>query len=58
MNKSKRVALYLRVSTSEQSTELQESELRRFASNRGWKVIRVYADTISGEQPVVQHSTH
>jgi len=39
-----RAALYLRVSTDEQTTERQERELRAVAVARGWKVVEVYAD--------------
>ena len=39
-----RAALYLRVSTDEQTTERQERELRAVAQARGWEVIEVYAD--------------
>jgi DNA invertase Pin-like site-specific DNA recombinase len=48
MQKPKRAALYVRVSTSEQSTKAQESELKKYAGQRGWKITRVYADKISG----------
>lgn len=48
MHKPKRAALYVRVSTSEQSTNAQESELKTYAANRGWAITRVYADKISG----------
>jgi len=46
--KVKKVAVYTRVSTQDQSTKAQESELREFAKNRGWEITRVYSDTISG----------
>jgi DNA invertase Pin-like site-specific DNA recombinase len=48
MERTQRVAIYVRVSTAEQSTKLQENELRRYAETRAWVVNRVYADTISG----------
>jgi DNA invertase Pin-like site-specific DNA recombinase len=48
MKGKKRVGVYIRVSTQDQSTKAQESELREFAKNRGWEVTRVYSDTISG----------
>jgi DNA invertase Pin-like site-specific DNA recombinase len=48
-NSSKRVAIYVRVSTDEQSTMAQECELRAYAGSRGWTVNRVYSDEgISG----------
>jgi len=44
-----RVALYLRVSTGEQSVENQRRELRATVARRGWNIIVEYADEgISG----------
>ncbi len=43
-----RAALYLRVSTKEQTTENQEGELRQWAERLGVQVVRVWADTASG----------
>jgi DNA invertase Pin-like site-specific DNA recombinase len=48
MKKQKRVAIYTRVSTQDQSTKAQEKELREYATNRGWAITRHYTDTISG----------
>jgi DNA invertase Pin-like site-specific DNA recombinase len=46
---TKTVALYLRVSTDEQTTDNQERELRDLADRAGWKVVDVYRDhAISG----------
>ena len=46
---SKRVALYLRVSTSEQTIENQRRELAQVAERRGWTVAAIYQDEgISG----------
>lgn len=42
------VALYCRVSTSEQSCEAQLLELRAFCGQRGWKIVREITDVISG----------
>jgi DNA invertase Pin-like site-specific DNA recombinase len=39
-----RAALYARVSTDEQSPELQIAELRRLAEQRGWRVVDEYVD--------------
>jgi DNA invertase Pin-like site-specific DNA recombinase len=36
--------IYVRVSTSDQTTDVQESELTRYARRRGWTVFKVYAD--------------
>jgi DNA invertase Pin-like site-specific DNA recombinase len=44
MQKIKRVALFVRVCTSEQSTKAQESELREYIKNPGWLLARIYAD--------------
>jgi DNA invertase Pin-like site-specific DNA recombinase len=46
---TKRVAIYLRVSTDQQTTENQRLELERVAQQRGWTVTAVYTDDgISG----------
>src|SRR3954468_14698969 len=45
----KRVAIYLRVSTSKQDTENQRRELEAVAERSGWKVVKIYEDNgISG----------
>jgi DNA invertase Pin-like site-specific DNA recombinase len=44
----KRVALYLRVSTGEQTTENQRLELARVVERSGWNTAAVYEDTVSG----------
>jgi DNA invertase Pin-like site-specific DNA recombinase len=47
--KPKRVALYLRVSTSEQTTRNQKRELKAVAERHGWEVVNVFEDAgISG----------
>lgn len=43
-----RVAIYVRVSTNDQSTEMQRIDLEAFAKARGWSVVRVFADTATG----------
>src|SRR5258708_5338085 len=48
MQKQIRAALYARVSTTDQNTEAQEAELKRYAANRGWVVKHVYKDKASG----------
>ena len=49
MGSSKRVALYLRVSTDGQSVENQRQELMAAAKHHGWNVVAEYSDTgISG----------
>jgi DNA invertase Pin-like site-specific DNA recombinase len=45
----KRVAIYLRVSTSKQDTDNQRRELEAVAKRSGWQVVRVFEDAgISG----------
>jgi DNA invertase Pin-like site-specific DNA recombinase len=46
--KPKRVALYLRVSTSEQTTRNQRRELHAVAERHGWHVVATYEDGVSG----------
>ena len=41
---AKRCAVYTRVSTGDQQTDSQESELREFAEKRGWSIYKVYRD--------------
>jgi DNA invertase Pin-like site-specific DNA recombinase len=46
-----KVGIYCRVSTTGQSTHMQEVELRQYAQRRGWQVYRVYADNgVSGTE--------
>ena len=45
----KRVAIYIRVSTSKQDTDNQRPELEAVAERSGWRVVKVYEDAgISG----------
>ncbi len=45
----KRAALYLRVSTGEQTTENQKRELEQTAKRAGWEIVEIYEDAgISG----------
>jgi len=49
--KAKRAALYLRVSTGEQTTDNQRQALEALAAQRGWEVVHVYEDAgISGSK--------
>ena len=41
---TKRVALYLRVSTSEQTTKNQRRELIAVAKRQGWNVVEIFED--------------
>jgi DNA invertase Pin-like site-specific DNA recombinase len=48
-----RAAIYLRVSTDEQTTDNQERELRATAERAGHEVVAVYRDAgISGQRDV------
>jgi DNA invertase Pin-like site-specific DNA recombinase len=40
----KRAVLYLRVSTTDQTTANHERELREIAERAGWEVVKVYKD--------------
>jgi DNA invertase Pin-like site-specific DNA recombinase len=42
--KTKRAALYVRVSTNEQNTGAQERALREYVQRRGWKLQKIYRD--------------
>jgi DNA invertase Pin-like site-specific DNA recombinase len=45
----KRVAFYIRVSTSKQDTDNQRRELEAVADRSGWTIVKVYEDAgISG----------
>jgi DNA invertase Pin-like site-specific DNA recombinase len=51
MEKTKRVALYARVSTSDQTSDNQLLELRRHCASRGWSVVREFVDhAVSGSK--------
>jgi putative DNA-invertase from lambdoid prophage Rac len=45
---SKRIALYYRVSTDDQSTDPQRLELHEYCNRRGWPILAEYTDTVSG----------
>ena len=47
-NKRVRVAIYIRVSTLDQSTQLQRKELLEYIEHRGWELIEIYDEKISG----------
>lgn len=46
--KSKKVALYTRVSTGEQKTDLQLMDLKDYVRKRGYTIYNTYEDVISG----------
>jgi DNA invertase Pin-like site-specific DNA recombinase len=43
MSEKKRAAIYVRVSTAEQTTDAQESELKEYCARRGWSCV-LYRD--------------
>src|SRR6266487_4739255 len=47
-SKSKKVALYTRVSTDEQNTDLQLLDLNEYVVKRGYDIFNTYEDIISG----------
>lgn len=56
-----RVALYLRVSTDDQTHEHQRAELLTEAERRGWEVADVYAEKVSGasqKRPELERLVH
>ena len=57
MSKARRAALYVRVSSTEQTVENQTRELRQIAERRGWQVVEEYHDAgISGAKGREQRS--
>ena len=48
MNTSKRIGIYLRVSTQDQATELQRNEIQKFLDARGWTTTFIYEDKATG----------
>ena len=51
MQRPTRVAIYARVSTTEQDPEAQLFALRAYAAQRGFEVYREYIDYVSGGKP-------
>jgi DNA invertase Pin-like site-specific DNA recombinase len=45
---NKRIALYYRVSTDEQTTDPQRLELHDYCTRKGWAIAAEYSDTVSG----------
>ena len=45
---TKKVALYLRVSTEEQDTIMQRMELSEYATKRNWEIYDIYEEKVSG----------
>lgn len=42
--RTKRVGIYVRVSTGEQNTAMQEQELREYVARRNWALYKIYSD--------------
>jgi len=47
---TKRVTIYARVSTKDQHPETQVKQLKQFAKDRGFKVVKVYKEKASGKR--------
>ena len=43
-----KAAIYARVSTTDQNSELQLREIQEYANRQGWEIVETYQDTISG----------
>ena len=43
-----KAAVYARVSTADQNSELQLREIQDYAARQGWEIVETYQDTISG----------
>lgn len=48
MLKKTRVAVYVRVSTTDQSCDLQKKEIQKFLIPKEWKIVRIYEDQATG----------
>lgn len=48
MSQSSKVAIYTRVSTNNQSDDLQLERLKQYCSARGWQIFDIYRDKASG----------
>lgn len=45
---AKRIAIYLRVSTQEQNTDLQLVDIKNYVASKGWSITQVYEDKATG----------
>jgi len=45
-----KIAIYIRVSTTKQDYENQLLQLKEFSKKNNWKIVKVYAETISGKE--------
>src|SRR5580700_6192628 len=46
--KANRAAIYTRISTGEQNSDLQTTELPEFCARRGWNLAETYSDVMTG----------
>ena len=46
--KANRAAIYTRISTGEQNSDLQTTELPEFCTRRGWHLAEIYSDVMTG----------
>lgn len=51
-----RVAIYCRVSTTEQNDQIQFEELQALCARSGWTLIRIYREKISGTKSIDQRA--
>jgi len=48
MEKKRKIAIYTRISTENQKTDMQDQELQEYADRNGYEVFKKYHDTMSG----------
>ena len=53
LSATKKVAIFARVSTSNQTVENQLHDLRQVAQNNGWEIVDEYLETVSGAKVVI-----
>lgn len=46
----KRVGIYIRISTNDQKTALQNDELPEYCKYRKWQIVETYTDTVTGSK--------
>ncbi len=47
-NPNSKAAVYVRISTDDQNTAMQNDELPAYCAARGWAITEIYTDTMSG----------
>lgn len=48
MEKKRKIAIYTRISTEHQKTDMQDQELQEYADRNGYEIFKKYHDTMSG----------